>query len=256
MTDQSPASDLLSVETPESVAFAYRLAGLGSRGLALMLDTLVIGLFALAEALLFGAVFWALFVISDRVATQATPWVIGAFIIVVFLTGWGYFIVGEVFGNGRTWGKRWLGLRVVRDDGSRVRFGDSVIRNLMRIADILPGNYTIGMLSVLVTRQNKRLGDLAAGTVVIRDETTDVRLEDGGEEKRVLLAREYLDRRGKLVSDAARIQVGTAVLAAFGEQPEADWDEATMAGRIADLCGWRELHATPVSSPTGATPEA
>lgn len=256
MTDTSPTSDLLSVETPESVAFAYRLAGLGSRGLAFMLDTLMIGLFAVAEGLLFAGAYWLIGRASEQGAADAAPWLVGAFIIVVFLTGWGYFIVGEVFGNGRTWGKRWLGLRVVRDDGSRVRAGDSIIRNLMRIADILPGNYAVGMVSILFTRQNKRLGDMAAGTVVIRDETTELRLDDGGEDERLLLAREFLDRRGSLTSEAARVQVGIAVLATFGEPPQPGWDEATMAGRIADLCGWRELHGIPVEMAAPPAPVA
>jgi len=242
MSDLSQPADLLSVETPESVAFAYRLAGLGSRGFALILDTLMIGLFGAAEGLIALGVYFAVNAGSPRLATTLVPWIIGATLVVVFFTGWGYFIVGEVFGNGRTWGKRWMGLRVVRDDGSRVRFGDSVIRNLLRIADVLPGNYTIGMLAILFTRQHKRLGDMAAGTVVIRDETEELRLEDGGLDRRVLLAREFLDRRASLSSDAARWQVGVAVLATFGEQPQPAWDEATLAGRIADLSGWRELH--------------
>jgi len=131
---------------------------------------------------------------------------------------------------------------VVRDDGSRVRFGDSVIRNLLRIADILPGNYTIGMVSILVTKQHKRLGDMAAGTVVIRDEVGELRLDDAGEDPRVLLAREFLDRRPSLATDAARWQVGVSILETFGETPEPAWDEPTLAGRIADLSGWRELH--------------
>jgi hypothetical protein len=142
-----------------------------------------------------------------------------------------------------------MGLRVVRDDGSRVRAGDSIIRNLLRLADILPGNYTVGMFAILFTRQHKRLGDMAAGTVVIRDETTELRLDDGGVDQRVLLGREFLDRRAQLVSDAARWQVGTAVLATFGEQPDPAWDEATLAGRIADLSGWRELHGPAAGAP-------
>lgn len=242
MADQPQTQDLLSVETPESVAFAYRLAGLASRGFALMLDTLIIALIAIGEALLAFGVFAAIRAASPSAAESATSWIGGGLLIVIFLTGWGYFIVGEVLGTGRTWGKRWMGLRVVRDDGSRVRFGDSVIRNLLRIADILPGNYTVGMVSILVTKQHKRLGDMAAGTVVIRDEKGELRLDDGGQDPRVLLAREFLDRRATLTSDAARRQVGASVLETFGEQPQPGWDEPTLAGRIADLCGWRELH--------------
>jgi uncharacterized RDD family membrane protein YckC len=242
MSDQAATPDLLTVETPESVAFAYRLAGLGSRGFALILDTAMVTLIGLGEGLVAGAVYLALNSASSRLGATAVPWVGGALLVVIFLTAWGYFIVGEVFGNGRTWGKRWMGLRVVRDDGSRVRAGDSVIRNLLRLADVLPGNYAVGMFAILFTRQHKRLGDLAAGTVVIRDETQELRLDDGGEDERVLLAREFLDRRPGLSSDGARWQVGTAVLATFGEEPAPGWDEPTLAGRIADLSGWRQLH--------------
>jgi uncharacterized RDD family membrane protein YckC len=242
MTDLPQTQDLLSVETPESVAFAYRLAGLASRGFALMLDTLIVGLIGLGEALLAFGIFAAIRAASPPAAEAATSWIWGGLLVVIFATGWGYFVVGEALGNGRTWGKRWMGLRVVRDDGSRVRFGDAIIRNLLRIADILPGNYTVGMVSILVSKQHKRLGDLAAGTVVIRDEVGELRLDDGGEDPRVLLAREFLDRRASLTSDAARWQVGASVLETFGETPQPGWDEPTLAGRVADLCGWRELH--------------
>lgn len=241
MGDQ-PKTDLLSVETPESVSFAYRLAGLGSRGFALMIDTAVTVAIGVVEALIAWGAYAVLQRTSAALAGTALPWIVGGLIVALFLTAWGYFIAGEVLGNGRTFGKRAMGIRVVRDDGSRVRAGDSVIRNLLRLADILPGNYAVGMFSILFTKQHKRLGDMAAGTVVIRDETAELRLDDGGVEERVLLAREFLDRRAGMVSDAARWQVGTAVLATFDEEPAPGWDEATLAGRIADLSGWRELH--------------
>ena len=242
MTDLPQTQDLLSVETPESVAFAYRLAGLASRGFALIVDTLIVALIGLAEALLAFGLFAAVRAASPSAGEASASWIVGGLLIAVFVTFWGYFVLGEVLGNGRTWGKRWMGLRVVRDDGSRVRFGDSIIRNLLRIADGLPGNYTVGMVSILVTKQHKRLGDMAAGTVVIRDETEELRLDDGGEDPRVLLAREFLDRRATLTSDAARWQVGASVLETFGEAPQPGWDEPTLAGRIADLSGWRALH--------------
>jgi uncharacterized RDD family membrane protein YckC len=242
MSDTAQAPDLLSVETPESVAFSYRLAGLASRGFALMLDTLIVVLIGLAEGLLAFLLYLAIAAASPSAASGAVAWIGGAAMVVVFLTAWGYFVIGETLGNGRTWGKRWMGLRVVRDDGSRVRFGDSVIRNLLRIVDFLPGNYTVGMISILVTRQHKRLGDMAAGTVVIRDEKGELRLDDGGLDPRVVLAREFLERRATLTTDAARWQVGVSVLETFGESPQPSWDEPTLAGRIADLCGWRELH--------------
>lgn len=238
MGEQSGPVDLLSVETPESVAFAYRLAGLGSRGFALILDTLVIGFFGILEGLVAGGIYLVLDGSAPDTAASAAPWLIGTYIVALFITYWGYFIFGDVFSNGRTLGKLWMGLRVVRDDGSRVRAGDSVIRNLLRLADILPGNYAVGMFAILFTRQHKRLGDMAAGTVVIRDETQELRLDDGGVDERVLLAREYLERRAGMSSDAARWQVGVAVLATFGEVPQPTWTEPVLAGRIAQLCGW------------------
>ncbi|HEY5506492.1 MAG TPA: hypothetical protein VIK83_03280, partial [Coriobacteriia bacterium] len=130
----------------------------------------------------------------------------------------------------------------------------SVIRNLIRIVDFLPGNFTVGMVSILVTHQHKRLGDMAAGTVVVRDDRDELRLDDGGQDERVLLAREFLDRRGGLISDEARWQVGVSVLETFGERPQPGWDEPTLAGRLADLSGWRALHAPVTVRESARTP--
>jgi uncharacterized RDD family membrane protein YckC len=233
-------SELLSIETPESVAFAYELAGLGSRGIALILDMMLIFGIILAEVLVIGAVFLVLFWVTGRnlIATFGV-WVLAGLLVLAFITYWGYFIFGETARVGRTPGKRALGIRVVRDDGSRVGLIDSVIRTVMRLIDGLPGSYAIGIISALSTKQQKRLGDLVAGTVVVRDtgELT-LRSDGGAEAERISLAREFLERRSGL-TPGARLQVGTAVLATFGEEPGAGWDEAIVAGRIADLCGWR-----------------
>ena len=223
------------------MAFAYRLAGLGSRGLALLLDSLAIAGIVLAEGAVLAGVGWAISAISARVAASASPWLLGAFVVAAFFTSWGYFIVGEGLRGGRTWGKKRLGIRVVRDDGSRARIGDAIIRNLLRLVDALPGSYAIGMFAILFTRRNKRLGDMAAGTVVIRDtDDEELRFIGGGMPPAVLLAREFLDRRGGL-TEAARWQVGVEVLRALGEEPMPSWDEPLVAGRVADLSGWRTL---------------
>ncbi len=238
MAGRSAAQEILTVETPESVAFAYELAGLGSRGVALALDMLMIGLISLAEAafiVLAGVVIrWA---VSPEALTVAIPWLAGALLLSVFATAWAYFVYGEVVRNGRTWGKSRVGLRVVRDDGSRVGALDSVIRNLLRVVDALPGNYAVGMLCILFNARCKRLGDMAAGTVVVRDRGDLVLRFDGGESEAEALAREFLERRAKL-TPAARSQVGTAIMAAFGEELSPSWDEAAIAGRLAELCGW------------------
>lgn len=234
MSDQTPSADLLSVETPESVAFDYRLAGLASRGFALMIDAVVISGIGVVEALIAWGI-WAALASVGQLQAAAQTWILAVLLVTFFITAYGYFLVGEVRGQGQTWGKRAMGLRVVRDDGSRVRFGDSVIRNTIRIIDFLPGNFTVGMVSIMVTRQHKRLGDMAAGTVVVRDDKDELRLDDGGLDERVLLAREFLDRRPGLISDAARWQVGASILETFGEQPQPGWDEPALAARLAEL---------------------
>lgn len=246
VTDTDATQDMFRIETPESVAFAYELAGLGSRGLALMLDSLLLAALVVGEGAVLGGVAWAISAASANLFVRVGPWLLGAWLVLAFATYWGYFIASEALRNGRTWGKRVMRIRVVRDDGSRLAAVDSVTRNLLRIADILPGSYAVGMVSILLTARNKRLGDMAAGTVVVRDAgEDDLVFEGGGIEPQVLLAREYLDRRGPL-TEAARLQVAVEVLRAMGEEPEPAWDEPTIAGRIADLSGWRDLPGTGV----------
>jgi uncharacterized RDD family membrane protein YckC len=240
LTERSAAEDLFSVETPESVAFAYELAGLGSRGVALALDMLLVGLLWLGEGALATLVGYVLFTVLPRGGFDASlAWIVGVTVVVLFATMWVYFVVSEVGRNGRTWGKSRVGLRVVRDDGSRVGVLDSVIRNLLRVIDMLPGNYAVGMLCILLNKKHKRVGDMAAGTVVVRD-SGELALDFiGGEDsRRTALAREFLGRRPGLTPEA-RLQVGLAVLHAFGEEADPSWDEPTVAGRLADLSGWR-----------------
>ena len=93
------------------------------------------------------------------------------FAIIFFLVFFGYDVLFEVRSRGRTPGKRWTGLRVVRTGGQPVTFVPSCVRNVMRLVDILPVPplYAVGMLSIFVTGKNQRLGDLAAGTLVVRE---------------------------------------------------------------------------------------
>jgi uncharacterized RDD family membrane protein YckC len=104
-----------------------------------------------------------------------TPWGgvgFGAFLIAVFLLEWFYPALCEVYLDGATPGKKSMGLRVVNDDGTPVQLAAAMIRNLLRAADFLPVLYGVGLVSMLVNREFKRLGDLVAQTVVIyRDES-------------------------------------------------------------------------------------
>lgn len=236
---ESGTTETLRVETPESVAFDFELANVASRGLAVLIDTSLLGLLLIAEAAVGAGVIY--FASRSGVAEYRTLaiWTAAVTTALAFLTAWGYFVVGEVAGNGRTPGKRALGLRVVRDDGSRVGFADSIIRNALRIVDVLPGNYAVGIASVLVSASRKRLGDMAAGTVVVRESAPVViELEPERSPEAEALAREFLGRRAGF-SAQARLQVGTEVLRALGEEPFPGEDEAAVAERIARLAGGR-----------------
>jgi len=82
---------------------------------------------------------------------------------------WGYYIFFEMLWNGQSPGKRWVGLRVIRTDGTPITLSESFIRNLTRFVDFLPAGYGIGILSMFLDKQSRRLGDLAAGTLVVHD---------------------------------------------------------------------------------------
>ncbi len=168
----------VTVRTPEAIAFYYELAGLGSRFLALLVDMII-------QVTAFILIFIAGSVGAPRAAAIATALhvsqklfastVIAVTILVVFNIFYGYFIFFEKMWNGQTPGKRMLGIRVVRDGGYPVELADAVIRNLIRIVEQLLGFYCISAISMLLSSENKRLGDYAAGTIVVRDRGFEVR---------------------------------------------------------------------------------
>ncbi len=149
--------ETLRISTPEGVSLELPLAGVGSRFVALLVDTLL-------QMLAFVAVI-ALLVIggADSFAVFAVTGV------TVFALLFIYPVAFELAAGGRTPGKRWSSLRVVCDDGSPVTFRASVLRNLVRLVDVLPGLYLVGAVAIFATRRNQRLGDLAAGTLVVRE---------------------------------------------------------------------------------------
>lgn len=157
----------LRIRTPENVEFGFRLAGLGSRMSAAAIDYLLVAMLA---GILTGA---CLFLAAVAGATLpgvgefASAGAIAFLLVGLFLVLFGYFFFFELVWNGQTPGKRMLGLRVVKDLGQGIGFTDSLVRNLVRVADILPGLYGVGGLTLLLSSRNKRLGDHAAGTLVI-----------------------------------------------------------------------------------------
>jgi uncharacterized RDD family membrane protein YckC len=93
---------------------------------------------------------------------------VAAFLLVQFILEWTYFVIAEMISGGRSLGKALVGLRVVRDGGLPISLRESLVRNLLRVVDVLPTNYAVGLVTMMVSADGKRLGDLAAGTIVIR----------------------------------------------------------------------------------------
>lgn len=144
------------VETPEGIDLHADLVGLIPRTLAYSVDLLIkIGIMV---------VFAVLVAILGDVGN-------GIFLIVFFILEWWYPVLFEVFRGGQTWGKKAFNIKVVNDDLTPITFGPSLIRNLLRSADFFPLLYGVGCISILVTPRFQRLGDLAAGTVVVYCET-------------------------------------------------------------------------------------
>jgi uncharacterized membrane protein SpoIIM required for sporulation/uncharacterized RDD family membrane protein YckC len=152
----------LEVETPENVLLDLEVAGFGSRLLAALLDTLILsGLIAALIAVSVALSVWELL--------PSNRWM-GALLFLAGIAIWyGYYILFEGLRAGQTPGKRAIGIRVVRDTGRPVTLGDAAIRNLLRTADFFPPPYLTGLLLMAFHPRGKRLGDLAAGTVVVRD---------------------------------------------------------------------------------------
>jgi uncharacterized RDD family membrane protein YckC len=148
--------DRITISTPEGIELRLALAGAGSRFIATVIDLCLQAVLILLAALVtFGLIGGGLGV--------------ALFVMAVFAALYLYNVLFEVLAAGRTPGKRLTHLRVVRELGTPVDFRASAIRNLLRLLDLLPTAYLAGLLSILLTERNQRLGDLAAGTIVIRD---------------------------------------------------------------------------------------
>ena len=159
--------EILDIQTPENVAFGYQIAGIGSRFLASLLDTLVVGLLQIVILIVLTLII-RLFD-GSAFSGQIAAWVYAIFGLVAAIFYWGYYVFFEMLWNGQTPGKRWVGLRVIRSDGTPITLSEALIRNLARLVDFLPAAYGIGIVTMFIDKQSRRLGDLAAGTLVVQD---------------------------------------------------------------------------------------
>jgi uncharacterized RDD family membrane protein YckC len=152
MFESAPLDTLRHVETPEGITLTLRVAGPVARALAWGVDSFI----------KYGAL-WGLLTVLMLLGGGG----LGLWLIALFLTEWFYPALFEVYAAGATPGKKALGLQVVRADGTPVDWPAALIRNLLRAVDFLPVFYGFGVVAMLVSRDFQRLGDLAAGTVVV-----------------------------------------------------------------------------------------
>ncbi|HQU86107.1 MAG TPA: RDD family protein, partial [Pyrinomonadaceae bacterium] len=169
--------ETLIIETPERVPLAFALASIGNRFLAVAIDHFI-------QYLSIIIIIWAFISLTgvdlsagdespSKLLAEMPKWTIAIMILVVFFVFAAYFVVFEWLWNGQTPGKRLLKLRVIREDGRPITIWEAVARNLLRIFDSLPGVgipvYSVGLISIFLNNRDQRIGDIFAGTVVIRE---------------------------------------------------------------------------------------
>lgn len=238
--------DRLRIETPEGVDLEVTLAGLGSRTGAGFVDSLIISVALVI--LIIGASM--LGIIAEDGSFEFLLLIFGLVAIGSLVLTFGYYLLFETLNGGRTPGKAGFGIRVIRMDGAPLGFGPVTIRNLLRFIDILPGFYAVGIIAIITSNRNQRLGDLAAGTVVIRDQKAAVAPTSlvGGvdlsglppwdtsaiTEDEVGLLRRFAERRQSL-NPASRTQLATSLAGPLRSKvaaPDAPADDDAFLTRL------------------------
>jgi len=168
MSANVATEEILIIETPERVPLHFALASIGNRFLACAIDH-TIQAFTLTLIFIAGLVIANYSSLFSRLES-APKWVYAILILLIFLILSGYFAFFEWLWSGQTPGKRWMRLRVIREDGRPITFWEASIRNLIRTLDMMPVPfYSIGLICVFVNSRDQRVGDMVAGTVVVRE---------------------------------------------------------------------------------------
>jgi uncharacterized RDD family membrane protein YckC len=162
--------DELKIDTPEQIALELPLAGIGSRFLALGIDTLLQSILYTVGAFVFA---FAIPLASGLFTAKSWSWGPALGVLFLFCIYWGYFAFFEIIWKGQTPGKRYAGIRVIKETGGPIDAFEAIGRNLLRAVDGLPGIYGVGLVCMMLNKQNRRLGDLVAGTVVVHEKLTD-----------------------------------------------------------------------------------
>ncbi len=209
----------LQVATPERVQVDLPIAGLGSRAMAYVIDVGLLG--AVGMVLYFGLTFF----VTDPMKLALGLSSLARTLILVsgFFLLWVYWTLLEVVWNGQSVGKRVLRIRVVKTDGSPVTVFSSAVRNLLRVVDFLPVCYPVGLITMLVDKRHRRLGDLLAGTVLVRDEQIDLARYDQVTSNiavnQLELATSYLSRFDQF-EPTAQLRLGLKLAQRLGLTPE------------------------------------
>ena len=161
-TKMTTDPDAIAIETPEHVQFTFELAGLGSRFVALLLDGLL-------QFLVLSVLIGIVLRVGDYLHAPRTTIFVLVLASCSTLLSLVYFVVLEVAWRGQSVGKRLMGLRVIRANGGSIGFTEAALRNVLRLIDWLPGFYLAGALFIFFSRYCQRIGDFAAGTLVVRE---------------------------------------------------------------------------------------
>lgn len=250
-------AEQLRIDTPEQIALELQVAGIGSRFLAIAVDTV------LQFSIYFGGFVALSFVQTPAFVRESSLGLAPAVLAILFgfTIYWGYFALFEIFWSGRTPGKRLAGIRVIKDTGRPINPLEAIARNVLRAIDFLPVMYAAGVVTMMLNKHSRRLGDFVAGTIVVHDkQTEDVRPDwnlsapapaTGGSVARMTpeelqLVETYLHRRLELEDDIRRDMADRIVsritaktgLAPEPDQPIDDFLES-IAKQIRDTVRWR-----------------
>src|SRR5262249_13571039 len=163
------SEDQIRIDTPEQIQLEFPLAGIGSRFLALALDTLIQTLLYIAGTFALIAASSYLDKLSKYFSWIPESWAMALVILFLFSVYWGYFAFFEIIWKGQTPGKRIIGIRVIKDSGRPINAYEAIGRNLLRSVDALLGMYIVGIVSMMISAQKRRVGDYVVVSVVVHD---------------------------------------------------------------------------------------
>jgi uncharacterized RDD family membrane protein YckC len=226
----------LKIDTPEQIALELPLAGIGSRFLAMAIDTLIQAALYLLTGLIFLILLPDGFSIFSFLPKTLGPAIA---IFIGFAIYWGYFAIFEIIWKGQTPGKRLAGIRVIKESGRPINAFEAIGRNFLRAVDMQPGIlYGVGLMCMMLNKQSRRLGDFVAGTVVVHEKPTDevrptwnTAIEDTSAAsglgqvtaEELVLIETYLSRRFELDADVrlrTAIQIADRIKVKTGLQPQ------------------------------------